>query len=588
MTFELYWKTVVKRWKLVVICFVMVGLGTFIVSKLTTPLYQSNSLVQVVLTSGSNPADYTSLLASDQLVQTEAQLATSDPVLREVASHYPGLSAANLSSQVTATTQLNTQLFSITVLDANPQRAAALANDIAQTLIQQQSQLAQQDNARSQQQLRQDLTSTNQQINTMISKIAVAKSSGNQTQVVSLQNQLGYLQQHYNQVQTTLSQLELTQAQSNSFLRIVQYAQSALAPAQPNVRLNTLGGFVAGLLLGLLLAMLADQLDMRVRTAEELAQLLNWSILGTVWGAKSSNRVDVVNVQGQDINVEAYRILRTNVGFAEVDKPLSSLVVTSAIPGEGKSTVAANLAIFMAKAGKNTLLVDADLRRPTQHQIFNLAPDRLGLSNAILASATSLSTPSSYTRNIAPSLSMPVSGMPAHPTFSLAPFIHTVGIPNLQIISSGPLPPNASELLDSKAMQHLLAAMTTTGVEMVIFDSPPLLGLSDSSILASKVDGVLVVVDITRASKAKLKQMKTVLSQTKAHVLGCVVNKQRRSRHDSSYSYYYYSRDEQQNEGKRDPGANVAVTPPHNFNGSRNPVELAMHTSRMDGNRNNG
>src|SRR5947209_3931989 len=123
MTFEQYLAIVVKQWKLIIVCFFTVGLGTYIGSRLITPLYQSAALVQVTIGSG---ADYSSLLASDQLVQTEATLATSDPVLREVASHYKGMAVDSLAKEVTSTPKLNTQLFEIDVLDASPIRAAAL------------------------------------------------------------------------------------------------------------------------------------------------------------------------------------------------------------------------------------------------------------------------------------------------------------------------------------------------------------------------------------------------------------------------------------------------------------------------------
>ncbi len=200
-----------------------------------------------------------------------------------------------------------------------------------------------------------------------------------------LQNQLSGLQQHYDQWETSLAQLESAQAQSGDFLRIAQPAQPALSPAQPNVKLNTVGGLVAGLLLGMLLAVLFEQLDTHVHSPEELSELLNWTVLGTVWRSKSTDKQDMINPQGHDSNSESYRILRTNVGFSGIDAPLRTMMLTSPTPGDGKSTIAANLAIFMAKAGKNTLLVDADLRRPTQHQIFNLGAERQGLSNAVLA-----------------------------------------------------------------------------------------------------------------------------------------------------------------------------------------------------------
>jgi Mrp family chromosome partitioning ATPase len=164
----------------------------------------------------------------------------------------------------------------------------------------------------------------------------------------------------------------------------------------------------------------------------------------------------------------------------------------------------------------------------------------------------------------------------------LEPFVHSVGIPNLWVMPSGPLPPNPPELLDSKAMQRLLTVIANYGAEVVIFDTPPILGLSDVSILASKMDGTLVVVDITRANKKPLKQMKAVLMQTGARVLGCVVNKQRRSRHDTAYSYYYQT-DEQNsgknhNRGKKDTPAvpiNVFSQPEmQNGAGDRSPQDV--------------
>jgi capsular exopolysaccharide synthesis family protein len=342
-------------------------------------------------------------------------------------------------------------------------------------------------------------------------------------------------------LQTALAQLDLAQAESGNPLQVAQFAQPSSSPVRPNTLLNTGGGLLAGLLLGILLALLYGRLDTRVRTSEEIAELLEWPVLATIRQAKTSNREDVINPTGQDTNVEPYRILRTNIGFSAIDKPLHSILVTSAIPRDGKSVIAANLAIFMAKAGKNTLLIDADLRRPTQHTLFGLPAGSMGLSNAVMAVGTQMgtNTPSYQQLFFTPSNSS-----------SLAPFIHSVGIPNLWIMPSGPLPPNPSELLDSKAMQRFLTIIENCGVDIVIFDTPPLLGLSDASILAPKVDGALVVVDISRANKGKLKQLKAVLSQTGANVLGSVLNKQRKSRNDTTYEYYYYLTDQQDDERK--------------------------------------
>jgi Mrp family chromosome partitioning ATPase/capsular polysaccharide biosynthesis protein len=552
MTFEQYWTILIKRWKLIVICFLFVGAGSFVGSKLMKPLYQSSALVQIVIRSGSsNQADYNNLLASDQLVQTEAALTTSDPVLREVASHYPGMTVSQLAGEVSTATKANTQLFEIDVVDLSPTRAASLANDVAATLIKQQLQSIQQDNAQAQQQIQQNLDQTSQQINETTTKISdLQAKGGNQAQVALLQTQLAALQQKYSQWQSALVQLELTQTQSgNNPLRLAQPAQPAGSPVRPNTPLYTAGGLLVGLLLGMLLALLYERLDTRVRTPEELTQLLGWPVLATIWRAGSSKPVDVINPAGNNVNVEPYRILRTNIGFSSLDKPLRSLVVTSALPHDGKSVNAANLAIFMAKAGKNTLLIDADLRSPIQHVLFNLSPNELGLSNAVLVfSMPNVPRTPSYHQFTMNASTLQTQGGPPTSNLSLEPFVHSVGIPNLWVMPSGPLPPNPSEFLESKAMQRFLGVIANCGIEVVIFDTPPLLGLSDASILASKVDGALVVVDTTRATKEKLKQMKAALSQTGVHVLGCVANKLRHKRNDSAYYYYQHAEAQESSE----------------------------------------
>ncbi|TME11998.1 MAG: hypothetical protein E6I80_04605 [Chloroflexi bacterium] len=479
MTFEQFYRILIKHWRLVVICSLLVGLGAFFGTKQMTPLYQSSALVEIVFIPGNTQSNYDSLLAGQQLAQTEAPLATSGPVLREVASHYRGLTVEQLAGEVTATAITNTQLVEIDVKDPSPTRAAALANDVAATLIKQQLQVFQQ----------------------------------------------------------TLG----PSGQGSVSLFIAQPAQPALSPFQPDVRLNTAAGLVTGVLLGILLAVLFELLDKRIRTPEALSKLLDWPVLGTIWQA--APKKDVINPIGHNSNVESYSILRTNIGFAALDRSLHTLVVTSGAPRDGKSVVAANLAIFMAKAGRNTLLIDADLRHPIQHDHFGIPAHALGFSNAILAfsSPTTANAPADK-QVLTPTTRTGPSSTPAVTSqLSLDPFVRAVNIPHLCVMPSGPLPPNPLELLDSKAMQRFFAALSNCGAEVVIFDTPHLLGLSDASILASKVDGTLVVVDTTRARKKNLKQVKALLGQAGARVLGCVVNKQHRQRKDMPYKYIPYS-----------------------------------------------
>lgn len=545
MILEHYWSMLLKQWKILVICVVVIGLGAYAGSRLMTPVYQSNVLVQVDIHTTSNSTDYNNLLASNQLVQTETQLATSSPVMRDVVSRFPGMTVDQLISVTTTSPKLNTQLFEIDVVDVNPRKAAALANDIANTLIKQQIEETQLDNNRSQQQLQHEVEAARQSVDASqrsmddlqlrIATLVGEKGSADQisalqAQMSSLQSQLSRQQEYYNQWQTMLTQLRLTEAQSSSFLRIAQPAQPATSPVRPQILLNTVLGIVAGLFLGFVLVVLFEQLDTRVRTPEELSLLLNWPILGTIWNVNSAKSDEgiIISPGRKNVNADAYRILRTNIGFAAVDKPIRSLVVTSAMPYDGKSTIAANLAIFMARAGKNTLLVDADLHRPTIHTKLLIHEDMKGLSDAIVACSQGQSLVSSS------------SATPEAIHDFLAPFMHSVDIDHLSVMPAGLLPPNPSELLDSIAMSNLLSIIMSSKMDVVIFDTPPLLGLADTRSLTPKVDGTVIVADITSATRKNLQQVKTLLQQSGTLVLGCVVNKQSRMR--GEVPYYYYDR----------------------------------------------
>ena len=232
MTFEQFFRILIKRWSLVVICLLFVSLGAYLgSSKLIKPLYLSTTVVEVTVSSaGGTPLNNDNIIASQQLAGTEAQLAITYPILSQVASHYRGLAADDLTKEVTAATVGSTQLFQVNVLDPNPKQAASLANSIAATLIKQQQQLA------TQQAAAQQTTAP------VIPGTPVAPQSP-----VPQQN----------------------------FLVVVQAARPASSPAQPNKLVYTVAGLLVGLLLGIALAMLLELLDSRIGTTEALTQLLD-------------------------------------------------------------------------------------------------------------------------------------------------------------------------------------------------------------------------------------------------------------------------------------------------------------------------
>lgn len=188
---------------------------------------------------------------------------------------------------------------------------------------------------------------------------------------------------------------------------------------------------------------------------------------------------------------EAYRTLRTNIQFSSLEKPVHTILVTGVDAGEGKSTTLANLAVVMAQAGKRVVAVDCDLRRPTLHKVFGLAAEP-GLTTAILDESGQVSR-------------------------------QKTGIDGLELVSSGQLPPNPSELLTSRRFEELLARLAA-GADIVLLDAPPIVSVSDAAVLATRVDGVILVVNAGKTKRDQAKRAKSLLERVNANILGVVLN----------------------------------------------------------------
>lgn len=195
---------------------------------------------------------------------------------------------------------------------------------------------------------------------------------------------------------------------------------------------------------------------------------------------------------------EAYRGLRTNLTFSSLDRPLRTMLITSAGPEEGKSTVLANLAVTEAQAGRRVIIVDADLRRPRQHELF-------GISNA-----TGLTTALADEKGLQ-NLSLQ------------ATVLQTTEVPGLRVLTSGPLPPNPTELLASQRMAALLTALSALS-DLVLFDAPPVVVVTDAAILASQVDGVLLVVNANGTRREHAQRAQQLLAKVNARIVGSVLN----------------------------------------------------------------
>ncbi|MDH2362470.1 CpsD/CapB family tyrosine-protein kinase [Priestia megaterium] len=207
----------------------------------------------------------------------------------------------------------------------------------------------------------------------------------------------------------------------------------------------------------------------------------------------------------KDPVAEQYRTIRTNIQFSNVDQDIKTIVLTSSGAEEGKSTTSANLATVYAQQGLNVLLIDADLRKPTGHYTFRLE-NHIGLTNVLTRQST------------------------------LAQAVQESEVPHLSVLTSGPIPPNPSELLASAQMTELLKEMKQQ-FDMIIFDTPPILAVADAQILANQVDGTILVVSSGKTEKDAALKSKELLSNAKGKLLGVVLNN--RKVEEGNYYYYY-------------------------------------------------
>ncbi len=286
---------------------------------------------------------------------------------------------------------------------------------------------------------------------------------------------------------------------------VKQVAEPPSYAARPRVALNIGLGALVGLVVGLGLAFFIEYLDTSVKTMDDVESLLGVPVLAII-----PQNIKLLHRQSSDTpDAEAYRILRTNIEFNRKNPEANTISVVSGGPGEGKSTTIANLAFISAQGGYSTLIVDADLRRPAQHQLWDL-PNKIGLTNYLTTE------------------------------IPLTDVILPTSVENLSLLPSGVLPSDAVGILNSQRMSDLIAELKTR-YDIVFLDSPPMLGVSDASVLASEVDQTIIVVQHRRFPRAMLTRVKQAILGVGGSVLGVVLNNVD-LKHDQNYYYYtnYY------------------------------------------------
>jgi capsular exopolysaccharide synthesis family protein len=439
-----YWRTVRRRWRVVVVCFVTALIGAALLTWQSTPQYSSSTRLFVSTSESDSSAAYTGNLFASQRVTSYADLVTSRQLAERVsAALTESTDPDELREQVEAMVVPETVILEIAATDPDP----VMARDIAQAYAEELTRL--------------------------------------------------------------VEDLETRKGSDNALIKatIVDDAQESSDPISPQPLRNLGLAAVLGLLLGLGLAVARELLDSTITTSEDVAAVTGAPILGNIFSDDSAKRAPLEVLQQASPWAEAFRVLRTNMQYVEVDEDQKVFVVTSSLPGEGKSTVAVNLAITLSLANERVALIECDLRRP-------LIADRLRLDGAVGTTSVLIGK------------------------VSLQDALQEYGDSGLRVLACGPIPPNPSELLQSHAMERLLTDLRSE-FDVVILDAPPLLPVTDAALLATQADGAVVITRHGGTTRDQLTHAIERLDSVDAKVLGVVINMAPQRKVGSAYGYGY-------------------------------------------------
>lgn len=442
-----YLRILRRNWIIVVACALIGVLAAGAASLFMKPSYKSDTKLFVALqNSGSVSELQQGNVFSQARVQSYVETVTTPTVLQPVIDSLGlDITPESLAQRIAASSDVKTVLINISVTDESPVQAAAIAQAVGSSLIK------------------------------------------------------------------VVDELERPSARDSSpvKLSIVTPATAPGGPSSPNVRLNLILGLFGGLATGVGLAILRSILDTRIRGEADLRRVTTAAILGGVsFDSDATKKPLLTQAPPQSPRAESFRQLRTNLQFAHVSHQSKTVLVTSSVPGEGKSTTATNLAIAMSQAGQTVALVDADLRRPMIADYLGLESNA-GLTTALIGKA------------------------------DVDDLLQPWGSDELYVLASGQIPPNPSELLGSEKMKQLIVRLESA-FDAVIIDAPPLLPVTDAAVLAQQVGGVVVVVGTQKVRTTDLEKSLAALEMVQADILGVVLNRLPIKGPDA-YAYSYSS-----------------------------------------------
>ncbi len=494
----------------------LAAVTAFVVSQVLPPSYEARVIVAVGQSAGGGSGDLNSLQVSQRLSQTYAALAVTNVAARDVIDELRlDTTPERLLEHVRAEAPLESTLLTITVDALSGEEAARIANAFAARMVR--LEVTAGDDALAKLRafidgdldaVRAQITSTQQRIDEL--DAIVAPTAAQTAELIALEGQIATLRSTF----ATLVQLSTTGGSANQ-LSIADPATVPPEPVSPRVLVNVVLGALLGAVLGIGFAYARQRLDDTVRSPEELEHATNTPVLGTIVRMPGDAKRPLMYrlatlLYPRSPAAEGFRHLRTGIEFASNDTGLKLLLVTSAMPGDGKTTCAANLAVAFAQAGHSVCLVDADLRKPALHEVFGL-PNLTGLSDLLRGDES---------------------------TFEAA--THPTEVTGLRILTSGLVPPNPAELVASPRMRAVLTSITGE-VDLVILDSPPLQAVTDAAILASLAGGTILVAAAGKTRRALIVRARDTLARVGANVLGTALNGiDERDGKDAAFGYFSY------------------------------------------------
>ena len=519
---------IIRRWLwLIVLATISAAVISFWISNRQPVTYEARArLIIGPGVEGLNPNE-NDIQTGGLLMQTYAELATTRPVLQTVIDELGlSLTPEQLDKHLTIRPTTETQFLTIVVEDGDPEQAKNVANSLADELVS----LSPTGDDESESgaavvrpKMHKQTAKIEESIAVIEAEILELETELQTTEDTArrsvLDNQLAQERQRLSDDNATLALLydSLQQAITNQ-VQIKESAVTAYAlPSQ--VQLSVLLGAMAGLIISIVIALTFEYFDdFTVKSTEHIEGLTGLPTLAGIGDIKDKDKL-VTITDPRSPAAEAFRVLRTSIQFSSFDAPNHSILVTSSIPGEGRSTIAANLAVVMAQAGHNVLLIDADLRRPSQQWLFDL-PNSLGLTSLLL----------DYQAN-----------KDDEETEELVHnIVQVTREKGLQLLTSGPIPPNPSELLGSAKMKMLLSKLSGQ-YDFVILDSPAVLLATDAAVLSVHADATLLVAWAGKSRKVHLQQAAEKLHEVNANLLGGVLNGL--AAQDVSTQYYHDSQE---------------------------------------------